>query len=119
MLGTSDDDLTLTLGSPSINTGDPATEVENGAVDLNGRPRRAGCRVDRGAYESAESQAAFDFDADAFVTLADYASLQVCFDATWLQPAQQDVCLCVFDADAGDSVDLDDFAAFAAAFNGP
>ena len=119
VLGTSDDDLSLTLGSPAINTGDPATEVAEGAVDLSGQTRLVGCRVDRGALESVQTQAAFDFDADGAVTLADFAHLQVCFDATLLEPARVATCLCVFDADESEVVDLDDYSAFEAALLGP
>ena len=117
--GTSDDDFSLTFGSPAINTGDPATEAGEGAVDLSGQTRLIGCRVDRGALESGRTQAEFDFDADGAVTLADFAHLQVCFDAMLIEPARVATCLCVFDADLSDVVDLDDYSAFQAALVGP
>ena len=117
--GTSDDDLSLTFGSPAINTGDPATEVSEGAVDMSGQTRLIGCRVDRGALESGQTQAEFDFDADGAVTLADFAHLQVCFDAMLIEPARVATCLCVFDSDLSDVVDLDDYSAFQAALVGP
>ncbi len=119
LLGTSDDDYSLTLGSPAINTSDPATEVADGTVDLNGQPRLVGCRLDRGALESETTQAEFDFDADNVVTLADFAHLQVCFDAAGIEPGRVATCFCVFDADESGAIDLDDFAAFEVALIGP
>ncbi|MCH7994233.1 MAG: hypothetical protein IIB57_07290, partial [Planctomycetes bacterium] len=119
VFGTSDDDFSLTLGSPAINTGDPATEVAEGATDLNGQTRLVGCRVDRGAFESEQTQAEFDFDADGAVTLADFAHLQVCIDGKLNEPARVAACLCVFDADESGAVGLDDYAAFEAALVGP
>lgn len=119
LFGTSDDDLSLTPGSPAINTGDPATEVGEGAVDLSGQTRLIGCRVDRGAIESGQAQVEFDFDGDGEVTLADFARLQVCFDAALIEPAGVATCLCVFDADENEVIDLEDYSAFEAALVGP
>lgn len=52
LVGTIDDDLHLSPGSPCINTGDPAFVPAPGETDLDGQPRLLGGRVDMGAYES-------------------------------------------------------------------
>ena len=118
-IGTPDDDLRLSEGSPAINTSDPAFVPEPDAVDVAGLPRLQGCRVDRGAFESDAGQRFGDFDADDVVTLADYAFLQRCFSPAVSGPDWPTTCLCVFDDDGNEDIDLDDFAAFHAAFNAP
>jgi len=119
LYGTSDDDLSLSPGSPAINRGDPATDIENGRTDVAGSPRLTGCRVDRGALESGEVQVDFDYDADGSVTLADYAAWQYCVGVSAADAALQSTCLCLFDADGSNTLDVADIAPFQAALNGP
>ncbi len=54
VFGTPDDDVHLAVGSPAIDSGDPAYDpVEAAAQDIDGEPRVQGCHVDRGADEAA------------------------------------------------------------------
>jgi hypothetical protein len=117
--GTEDDDLRLTPSSPGVNTGDPAFILEPGETDLAGQPRLQGCRVDMGAYETDVLQSPGDFDSDLDFDLADFAYLQVCFRAGEGDPLWLDACLCGFDFDGNDAVDIADFAAFVQDFDGP
>jgi len=55
-------DLHLTLGSPSINTGDPSTDYPE--TDLDGKPRILGGIVDMGAYESGTPEICDGVDND-------------------------------------------------------
>jgi predicted outer membrane repeat protein len=117
--GTEDDDLRLMPSSPGVNTGDPAFILEPGETDLAGQPRLQGCRVDMGAYETDVLQSHGDFDSDLDFDLADFAYLQVCFRAGEGDPLWLDACLCGFDFDGNDDVDIGDFAAFVQDFDGP
>ncbi len=51
IVGTEDDNLRLSTGSPCIDAGDPNYATEPNETDLNGRPRVIGGRIDMGAYE--------------------------------------------------------------------
>jgi hypothetical protein len=117
--GTPDDDLRLQSGSPCINRGDPAFEAQPGDTDLDGAPRVQGCRVDMGAYESTVVQDLGDFDGNGRFDLADLAGFQLCFAVGETTPGLHDACLCVFDFDAGEFIDLTDFAAFEPLLSGP
>lgn len=119
IIGTADDDLRLLPNSPCINRGDPASAVPSGETDLAGNPRLVGCRVDLGAHESDVDQSIGDFNGDDRIDLQDAALFQLCFDAPTGSPAWATTCLCVFDQDAGGSVDLPDHASFQAAMTGP
>lgn len=52
IVGTEDDDLQLTAGSPCIDTGDNAAVPASVETDIRGRPRIMNGRVDMGAYEA-------------------------------------------------------------------
>jgi len=51
VVGTEDDNLRLSLGSPCIDTGDNTAIPPSVLTDLDGNPRIVGDRVDMGAYE--------------------------------------------------------------------
>ncbi len=107
--GTSDDDLTLSILSPAVNTGDPASVSVPGDTDAASLTRLVGCRVDRGAFETAVMGQAADFNANGSFNLADFASFQLCFDAPTSNSAWSDACLCIFDDDNDNDVTLNDF----------
>jgi len=117
--GTADDDLRLMPDSPCINTGDPGFVPGPGETDLDGQPRLQGCRVDMGAYESDVLQLTGDFDSDGDFDLGDFACLQLCFNAEESNPDWLDACLCGFDFDETDTIDLADYAVFKDAITGP
>jgi len=119
IVGTLDDNLRLSPNSPLINAGDPGFVVESGATDIAGNPRLQGCWVDMGAYEANVPQLLGDFHADGNLDLADVAGFQLRIDPsisnpTWLKP-----CLCTFDYDEDNQIDLLDFKAFHSAFVNP
>ncbi len=116
--GTEDDNLRLSPDSPAIGTGDPAYVPSLEGTDLDGNPRLTGCRVDLGAYEAAMEQLPGDFDANAWVDLADLAGFQLCMGVSIVRPDWLDTCLCLFDADESGDIDLYDFAAFHALLRG-
>ncbi len=116
--GTGDDDLRVQLGSQSIGAGDPTFGPAPSETDLEGEPRLQGCRVDMGAYEAWMEQIPGDFDGDGLVNLADLAGFQLCMGSQIAKPDWLDTCLCLFDADENDEIDLDDFAAFQAILTG-
>ncbi len=51
IVGTEDDNLRLSFGSPCIDTGDPGYVAGPNETDLDGNPRVIGGRIDMGAYE--------------------------------------------------------------------
>ena len=108
--GTEDDNLRLSPGSPSRNTGDPDYEPEPGATDLDGHARILCGRVDMGTYESGIG----DFDCDDVVRLIDFAHWDACMtgpDAGPYPPGCE-----LFDFELDNDVDLDDFAGFLSVF---
>ncbi len=120
--GTQDDDLGdlhLSVGSPCINTGDPATTLEADAVDLDGSPRVQGCRIDMGAYESDDPQLPGDFNDDGRFDLVDAAFMQLCFDAPESRPEWADTCLCVFDSNGDARLGAADYAEWHLLMTGP
>jgi len=119
LIGTSDDDLRLTNASPCINAGDPATEFDPLDIDLGGEPRIAGCRVDIGVYESNVDQLPADFNDDGAIDLHDFSAFQLCFDTPDSGFSWSPTCLCVFDAQPNDTVDLPDVEAFRQLLTGP
>ncbi|MHC4696704.1 MAG: right-handed parallel beta-helix repeat-containing protein [Planctomycetota bacterium] len=116
--GTSDDDVRLQTGSRSIGTGDPTYIPAPDEIDLEGNLRLQGCRVDRGAYEARTEQVPGDFDGNGRVDLADLAGFQLCMGPSVANPDWLDTCLCLFDADESEDIDLYDFATLQAAFMG-
>ncbi len=114
--GTEDDDLRLSPDSPAISAGDPAYVPDSEETDLDGNPRLAGCRVDMGAYEAAMEQLPGDFDGNGHIDLADVAGFQLCMGPWTSNPDWLGTCLCIFDADENEDIDLTDFAAFHEAF---
>ncbi|MBU0718226.1 MAG: hypothetical protein KJ749_08265 [Planctomycetes bacterium] len=106
MPGTSDDNLRLTLDSPSINAGDPGLQAAGYGTDLDGRPRILCDRIDRGAYEAGLG----NYDCDTDVDLADFASWDTCMTGPDAGP-YDDNCE-AFDSEHDWDVDLEDFAAF-------
>lgn len=115
LIGTDDDNFRLDPASPAINTGDPTTSPAPDAIDVGGDSRLVGCRVDRGAYESSVAQLFGDFDGDDDVDLRDLAAHQVCLDSAGSLPALARACLCTFDDDADEMIDLNDFPALVSA----
>ena len=51
VVGTIDDDLRLSLGSPCIDVGDDSVATSMSTTDLEGKPRISGAYYDMGAYE--------------------------------------------------------------------
>lgn len=117
--GTTDDELRLQTESPAINAGDPAFDPITAAIDVTGAVRVQGCRVDLGAYESTHVPQFGDFNDDGALDLLDAASYQLCFAAPSANPSWSAACLCLFDDNANGTIDLDDWAALAAALQGP
>ncbi|MHC4697915.1 MAG: choice-of-anchor Q domain-containing protein, partial [Planctomycetota bacterium] len=112
IVGTADDDLRLSPDSPLIGAGDPAYVPAPDQTDLDGYPRLQGCRVDMGAYEAAMEQLPGDFDASGRIDLRDLAGFQLCMGVSIVRPDWLDTCLCLFDADESQDIDLHDFAEF-------
>ena len=119
MLGTPDDDLRLSDASPCINAGDPATVTDPADIDLANAPRLTGCRVDIGAYESVVDQLFADFNDDGAVDMHDFSAFQRCFGTPQSGFSWSPACLCVFDAQPNDTVDLPDAEAFRQLLTGP
>lgn len=117
VLGTIDDDLRLSVGSPAIDRGSNLLLLAGQSADLDGAPRRRDDPfkpdlgiglspvVDLGAYERHPACAS-DFDWDGFVTGDDFDSYVAAFEAG--SPAAD------FDGDG--FVTGDDFDAYVAAF---
>jgi hypothetical protein len=59
IVGTEDDDLRLSLGSPCIGAGDNSAVLQSVITDLDGNPRIVNGIVDMGAYEGAPSPDVF------------------------------------------------------------
>jgi parallel beta-helix repeat protein len=59
IVGTEDDDLRLSLGSPCIGAGDNSAVLQSVVTDLDGNPRIVNGIVDMGAYEGAPSPDVF------------------------------------------------------------
>ncbi len=108
--GTLDDDLRLQPSTPYANLGDPAFDLNANPVDLDGELRIEGCRVDWGAYETGVIQTHGDFDSDLGIDLADMASLQRCFGARASNSPMETTCVCVFDFNDDDVVNLEDLS---------
>lgn len=117
--GTADDDLRLSDESPCINSGDPATVIDPADLELALAPRLSGCRVDIGAYETDFDQSPGDFDDNAVIDLRDIAAFQLCFATPESGFSWSPACLCLFDAQPNDSVDLPDAEAFRQLLTGP
>ncbi|MCO6438076.1 MAG: right-handed parallel beta-helix repeat-containing protein [Phycisphaerae bacterium] len=109
--GTADDDFRLSDTSPGVNTGDPASSPAPGTIELANQPRLMGCRVDRGAYETSVGQLFGDFDADEDVDLRDVAWQQICLGAEAFRPELVRACLCLFDDNSDEALNLVDLSA--------
>jgi len=116
VVGTSDDNLRLMQGSPSIDQGDNAAIPVGVETDLDGHPRILDGRcyhryiVDMGAYEFSYAYIG-DFDYDCDVDFHDFAILALPWltepgDAQW-NPA------CDISIPADRSIDMLDLAVFA------
>ncbi len=99
-----DEDLRLSSGSPSVNTGDE--DALSLGADLDGHARILCDRIDMGAFESGIG----DGDCDGDVDLSDFGTLQVCFGTT----DAVDECL-NYDTDLDGTIDIADFAEFISA----
>ncbi len=112
-----EDDLRLSVGSTSIDTGDPQSAFNLADADLDGRPRVLCGRVDMGAYEFDAGAAQGDFDCSGVIDVFDFAEWDRCFTG----PGDVLVVLgCqAFDFDADNDVDFADFAALQSAFDVP
>ncbi len=117
--GTEDDDLRLLPNSPAMNRGDPGFTPDLGETDLDGNPRLQGCRVDMGAYESDALQALGDFDGNSRFDLSDFAGFEICLGAEISNPSWLEACVCAFDFNQSQTLDLVDFAAFRKSLTGP
>ena len=106
VLGTQDDNLRLSPGSPCINAGDPDFIADPGLTDLDGHARLLCDRVDLGAYEFGIG----DYDCDQDVDLNDWAGWPNCMTGPDHGPYPAG---CeAFDFEYDDDVDLPDFAGF-------
>jgi len=102
VLGTEDDNVRLSPGSPAINTGRPTT-AELPPTDLDGHSRVLCDRVDIGAYEFGIG----DYDCDQTVDLLDFSAWPSC--VTGPQSGPYAVGCESFDFNADSDVDLRDF----------
>ncbi len=133
IIGTEDDSLRLTFGSPCIGAGsnaavpsDAADVDEDGNVlepvpiDLDGQPRFGECVVEMGAYEFAGGPPGAipsDFDGDCDVDLADHAFLELCLSVSG--PSAPTIRGCESaDLDADGHVGLRDFGLLQRCFSG-
>jgi hypothetical protein len=110
--GNADDDLRLTFGAPTVDSGFPNLMLVPGEGDLDGNARVLCGRVDMGAYELGFG----DTECDGDVDLTDYAEYDACLTGPgggWDSPACG-----VFDGDADIDVDLIDFAEWTRTFTG-
>ncbi len=116
--GTIDDDLRLLPQSPCLNKGDTsAVETDH---DLAGESRVLLCKVDMGAYESAEGFFFADVDGNCLIDLVDYLDMSFCLDRlAYERSSIVQTCLALFDGDADGDIDLADLALFQQAFTGP
>lgn len=117
--GTPDDDLRLSDLSPCINAGDPASVIGPGDLDAGNGPRRVGCRVDIGAYESPHDQDFGDFNDDGRIDLRDAAAFQLCFGTPGSGFSWSPTCLCLFDAQPDGAVGPPDNDPFLSLITGP
>jgi len=104
IVGTEDDDLRLSPGSPAINAGDPAYVPISGETDLDGHARILCGRVDIGGYEFGIG----DYNCDQKVDLFDFSAWERCMTgprATSILPGCE-----AFDFNADSDTDLLDFA---------
>jgi predicted outer membrane repeat protein len=114
--GTPDDNVRLRPDSPAIDSGDPATVVTAGVIDLDGHARVLCDRVDLGAYEFGFG----DANCDRAVDQADFLAWGDCLtgpDAGPYGPGCR-----ALDAEFDGDVDLADLGAFMlqfGAFSGP
>jgi hypothetical protein len=110
-------DFRLSAGSPGINSGDAAFVPVAGEVDLDGRSRVLGGRVDRGAYEFAAVHGDGDADGDGDVDMADFAHFQLCVTGNSGAAVAFECRDVDFNADGW--VNGDDLLLFAKCFQGP
>jgi len=107
ILGTEDDDLRLSPGSPAINAGLPSIYLT--PSDLDGHPRILCGRTDIGAYEFGIG----DFDCNQSFNIADLVGWPNCSTGPLFappgRPAYSPPCA-AFDFDADGDVDLHDFS---------
>jgi hypothetical protein len=99
----------ITPFSPCAEAGDPASDAVFGESDWGGENRMRGCRIDMGANESPAIKSPADFSGDDRVNLIDVLYFQTCFNSPTNQPDWASSCLCVFDADHSDQIDLHDW----------
>jgi len=109
ILGTEDDDLRLSPGSPAINAGDPNfTPAPEGETDLDGHARILCDHTDIGAYEFGIG----DFDCNQSFDVTDLVGWPNCATAPLFappgRPAYSPPCA-AFDFNADGDVDLKDF----------
>ena len=105
-IGTTDDDLRLTLGSPAIDAADPGIEYDPGVTDLDGQARVLCDRADMGAYESGIG----DFNCDGTVDAIDFGRWVECVTGPGNGPYAEGCA--VFDFDSDSDVDLEDYREF-------
>jgi hypothetical protein len=111
LIGTLDDNVRLSLGSPAINGGDPDT-ASLLPTDLDGHARVLCGAVDIGAYEFGIG----DFNCDQAVDLLDQAIWNDCM--TNPRPSAVRPGCEAFDFNADSGIDLSDFAEFQNLFSG-
>jgi len=108
ILGTLDDDLRLSPGSPAINAGDPNFIPASGETDLDGHARILCGRTDIGAYEFGIG----DYDCNQSFDVTDFVGWSNCATGPLFappgRPAYSPPCA-AFDFDADGDVDLKDF----------
>ncbi len=110
IVGTEDDDLRLRVGSPCIDSGDPAYVASSGEIDLDGHDRVLCDRIEMGAYEFSG-----DFACDQTIDLNDFAYWNACMTGPGNGPYAAECA--TFDCDADLDIDLQDFAEFGNVFS--
>jgi hypothetical protein len=119
VVGTEDDDLRLSAGSPCIDAGTNAVVSES--TDLDGNLRIINCAVDLGAYEVTTGvYIPADRDCDNDVDGIDFSAFASCFNKAGnpprtlgCDPDDQEA----LDFDHDGDIDGIDFSAFASCFN--
>ena len=116
VVGTEDDDMHLSNGSPAINAGDDDAVPEDLLTDVDGDPRIVDCHVDMGADEN--TYIGEDCNNNGWSDGCDLAE-GVSADCNTNDIPDECDAFAGGNFDVDEDVDLDDFRAFADSLDGP